>query len=160
MHTPPLIHDHAINNGGGANDDYQMSSCIPPQVRIYHHKSSSHSQLARPMMNMASMHRVNAPNDSSSYMPSLKAPGMRKKMHKLMHHKNVTLQSSASNPLYSCIIGGGVVQSLAKGIITSCDDRFATNNMLQQEFKLNRSHSLAEISKNFDQIKYPPDQRS
>ena len=150
MHTPPYTYDQPINNGGVANDDYQMSSCIPPQVRIYRHKSSSRSQLARPMMNMASMHRVNAPSDSSSYTPSIKAPGMRKKMHKLMHHRNVTLQSNASNPLYSCIIGGGVVQSLAKGIITSCDDRFPTNNMLQQQFKLNRSHSLAEISKNFD----------
>lgn len=51
-------------------------------------------------------------------------------------------------------MGGGVVQSLAKGI-SSQDDRFMVNSLIQKEFKLSKSQSLADIAKNFESTKYP-----
>lgn len=71
--------------------------------------------------------------------------------------KNATggagLQHSSSNPLYSQIIGGGVVSSLAEGISTM-KDRFPTALMLTEEFRLNKARSIEEISKQFDQYRY------
>ena len=64
------------------------------------------------------------------------------------------LRDFVSNPLYSEVIGAGVVESLTKRYGSSAEF-CKTNELLMQEFKFDKGlHSMEQISKAFEEYKF------
>lgn len=68
-----------------------------------------------------------------------------------MIDKDIKIGSKkTSNPRYSEIMGGGVVQSLSSRLSSNPDNYMVFNDFLDQNFHLSKSHSIEDMSKQFE----------